>query len=446
MILFFLTACLTNPATGRLQLNLIGDNTEIELGEQLAAETTATMPAVQDAALGNYVSDITRKLAALSERPELPWTITVLDEAAVNAFALPGGNLFITRGLMTWLGSEDELAAVIGHEIGHVTARHSANTLSRTILTAPLIGLVGALDPRMEHIGAVTGAGVGLARLGHSREDERQADDLGLRYLRRAGYDPSAMLDVFTVLETVDKAEGDRLPTWLLTHPAPADRKTRLGTVTAAGERVVGDYLTRIDGMVFGADPRQGYFEGDRFHHPQLAFRLDFPAGWTHSNQHTAVSSVSETGTATFALSLAPEETPEAAVAAFMEPREISEREGAGVGQAFRLSMTTAGAVRSVDGLVAAVRHGETVYRMVGVGSAEDWPEVEAAVVTTIESFAEEVDPMVLEKEPERLRVGEVVEMSMESFAGLHPRRDSSFLADLNRQRDGVEGWARWVE
>ena len=193
-------------------------------------------------------------------------------------------------------------------------------------------------------------------------------------------------------------------------------------------------------------DPRQGYFEGDRFHHPQMAFRLDFPAGWTHSNQHTAVSSVSETGTATFALSLAPEETPEAAVAAFMEPREISEREGAGVGQAFRLSMTTAGAVRSVDGLVAAVRHGETVYRMVGVGSAEDWPEVEAAVVTTIESFAEEVDPMVLEKEPERLRVGEVVEMSMESFAGLHPRRDSSFLADLNRQRDGVEGWARWVE
>jgi predicted Zn-dependent protease len=446
MILILLTACLTNPATGRLQLNLIGDNTEIELGKQLAAETAATVPAVEDAALGDYVSDITRKLAALSERPELPWTITVLDEAAVNAFALPGGNLFITRGLMTWLGSEDELAAVIGHEIGHVTARHSANTLSRTILAAPLIGLVGALDPRMEHIGAVTGAGVGLARLGHSREDERQADDLGLRYLQRAGYDPSAMLDVFTVLETVDKAEGDRLPTWLLTHPAPADRKTRLGTVTEARERVVGDYLTRIDGMVFGTDPRQGYFEDDRFHHPQLAFRIDFPRGWEHSNQHTAVSSVSEAGTATFELSLAPEETPEAAVAAFMEPEAITAREGAATGQPFRVSVTTAGAIQSADGVVAAVRHGESVYRMVGVAAVADWPEVEAAVIAAIGSFEEEVDPAVLGKEPERLRVGEVQEMSMEAFVGLHPSRDAGFLGDLNRQREGVEGWVRWVE
>ena len=125
----------------------------------------------------------------------------MLDEPAVNAFALPGGQLYITRGLMTWLGSEDELAAVIGHEIGHVTARHSANTLSRTILAVPLIGLVGALDPQMEHLGLLTGVGAGLARLSHSREDERQADDLGLRYLSQAGYDPSAMLDVFTVLE-----------------------------------------------------------------------------------------------------------------------------------------------------------------------------------------------------------------------------------------------------
>ncbi len=446
MILLLLTACLTNPATGRLQLNLIGDNTEIELGEQLAAETTATMPAVADAALGAYVTGITDRLAALSERPGLPWKITVLDDAAVNAFALPGGNLFVTRGLMTWLGSEDELAAVIGHEIGHVTARHSANTLSRTILAAPLIGLVGALDPRMEHIGAVTGAGVGLARLGHSREDERQADDLGLRYLRRAGYDPSAMLDVFTVLETVDKAEGARLPTWLLTHPAPADRKTRLGTVAAEGERVVGDYLTRIDGMVFGADPRQGYFEDDQFHHPELAFRMAFPAGWEHSNQHTAVSSVSEAGTATFELSLAPEETPEAAVAAFMEPMAITEREGAAVGQGFRVSMTTAGAVQSADGVVAAVSHGGMVYRMVGVGTVEGWGEVEAAVVAAIESFEVEADPAVLGKAPERLRVGEVVGMSMEEFSGLHPGRDAGFLRDLNRQRDGVEGWVRWVE
>jgi predicted Zn-dependent protease len=446
MILLLLTACLTNPATGRLQLNLIGDNTEIELGEQLAAETTATMPMVQDEALGSYVSGVTTRLAALSERPGLPWKITVLDDAAVNAFALPGGNLFITRGLMTWLGSEDELAAVIGHEIGHVTARHSANTLSRTILAAPLIGLIGVLDPRMEHIGAVTGAGVGLARLGHSREDERQADDLGLRYLRRAGYDPSAMLDVFTVLETAEKAEGARLPTWLLTHPTPADRKTRLGAVIAEGERTVGDYLTRIDGLIFGADPRQGYFEGDRFHHPDLAFRIDFPTGWTHRNQPTSVGSVSEAGTSTFELSLADEDTPEAAVAAFLAPDEITAGEEAGVGQAFRVSVVSHGAVQSADGVVAAVSHGGVVYRMVGVGTVADWPGVAEVVLAAMASFGAEVDPAVLGKQAERLRVGEVEGMSLEAFAGMHPGRDVAFLGDLNRRTDAVEGWARWVE
>jgi predicted Zn-dependent protease len=449
MILLLLTACLTNPATGRLQLNLINDSTEIQLGQQLAAETTASMPLIEDAALLEYVSGVTARLTALSERPGLPWKIQILDDPAVNAFALPGGNLFVTRGLMTWLSSEDELAAVIGHEIGHVTARHSANTLSRTILAVPLIGLVGVLDPRGEHIGAVTGVGAGLARLSHSREDERQADDLGLRYIQRAGYDPSAMLDVFTVLETVGESDGASLPTWLLTHPTPADRRSRLGAVAPAGERTVRDYLTRIDGMVFGPDPRQGYFEGDTFHHPTLAFRLDFPGGWTHDNQHRSVSSVSTDRTATLELSLVQESTPEAAIAAFLEPPEITAREGTASGQPFRVKVTGSdGAVRAADGTVAAVRHGDAVYRMVGVATLESWPTVRDAISATIDSFAEETDPAVLNRQPERLRLGELSEpLSLTEFAAQHPAQPEKLLGSLNRQKERLSaGLVLWVE
>lgn len=450
MLAFFLTACLTNPATGRLQLNLIGQGTEVELGQQLAAETTATMPLLEDEELTAYVSEITLKLAALSERPTLPWQIQVLDDPTVNAFALPGGYLYITRGLMAWLGSEDELAAVIGHEIGHVTARHSANTLSRTILAAPLLGLVGALDPQMEHIGALTGLGTGLARLSHSREDERQADDLGLRYLQRAGYDPSAMLDVFTVLETVEKGEGDRLPTWLLTHPTPTDRRSRLGSIAADGARATSSYLRRIDGMVFGADPRQGFFESDTFHHPVLSFRIELPAGWTHLNQHTAVSSISEGGNATFELTLAEVDSPQAALDAFFAEEAITARDDdASAGQPFQIQLAGSdGTIQSIDGTIAVIAHGGAHYQLLGAASSEAWPEVRAAISAAIDSFTTETDPAVLERQPQRLRVGELAEATaLPDFAARYPAATTQVLGALNRQEQTLPaGLVRWVE
>ncbi len=252
-----LAGCAANPATGKLQLNLVDESAELRMGAEMDAQVRAELPLVDDEALQSFVASVALELAATSERPDLPWTVAVVDDPAINAFALPGGHLFVTRGILAWLQSTDELAAVLGHEIGHVTARHQATGMSRTALASPLVGLVQAVDPEMQHVGAVAGVGAGLLRLKHSRADERQADELGLRCVDRAGWDPAAMLDVFTMLEATEDASG-RLPTWLSTHPPPEDRRERLGQVASTGTRQAEPLLSHIDGLMFGENPCYG--------------------------------------------------------------------------------------------------------------------------------------------------------------------------------------------
>ncbi len=408
-----LIACLTNPATGRGQLSLLGESSEIQLGAEQDAQTTAAVPPVDDAALQAYVSEVGAKLAAVSERPGLPWTFRVLDDPAVNAFALPGGYLHLTRGLLAWLNSEDELAAVLGHEIGHVTARHASNSVSRAVLAAPLTGLAQLLDPDLEHVGLVVGVGAGLTRLSHSREQERQADDLALRYVQRAGYDPHALQDVFAALEAADEdTEATRLPGWLSTHPSPADRSARLDAALSALPAIPRQraaYIEHLDGLVFGPDPRQGYFSGDRFHHPSMAFRLDLPTGWHHDNQHTALISTAPEGDVQLTLTLSDADSPEAAIEQFLSPEPIhpgAAWDGPLAGQRFRVQFVGRdGATRALDGLVAAVQQGDALLLLVGWGSLEGWAARGEVVAAAMASFSEEQDPAVLAVEPLRLSV-----------------------------------------
>ncbi len=184
--------CATNPATGRTQLTFFGEEAELNMGREADAEILGTVGVYDDYDLGDYVDEVGQRLAASSERPYLPWSFKVLDDPTVNAFALPGGFVYVTRGILAELGSEAELAAVLGHEIGHVTAKHSLHRQSQQMLAAgAVITAAVILDPEYAEEWAELGMlGVGLTFLKYSRDDERQADDLGLRYMMRAGYDP----------------------------------------------------------------------------------------------------------------------------------------------------------------------------------------------------------------------------------------------------------------
>ena len=222
-------SCATNPVTGKSQLALISEQQEIELGRQSHQEVLATMGAYDDPDLQAYVDRIGQRLAKASERPNLPWTFTVIDDPAVNAFALPGGFIYLTRGILGSMSSEAEMVSVLGHEIGHVTARHAVERLSKAQLAN--LGLVAGmiLSPELREYGDLAQTGLGVLFLKFSRDDERQADDLGFRYMNVAGYDPHEMVEMFRILDRVSAASGGgRLPDWLATHPNPGDRIDRL--------------------------------------------------------------------------------------------------------------------------------------------------------------------------------------------------------------------------
>jgi predicted Zn-dependent protease len=306
-------ACATNPATGKREFSLMSEAQEIQIGQEADPDIRREMGVYDDRSLQEYVSDIGTRLARVSERPNLPWHFTVVDVPAVNAFALPGGYIYITRGIMAFLDSEAQLAGVLGHEIGHVTARHASQQYSRA--TGASLGLLigsifaGEAGPGLAQLGE---SGLGLLFLKYSRDDEAEADGLGVRYVSRAGWDPEGIPQMLTTLGRIEEQSDDKgVPNWLLTHPAPEDRVRRVQTAVqqaeAGGTRFASDrdaYLRRIDGMVFGDNPDQGIVRGNSFVHRNLRFALDFPVGWDITNGQTQVSARERGGRSVMVLQL----------------------------------------------------------------------------------------------------------------------------------------------
>ncbi|HXD74863.1 MAG TPA: M48 family metalloprotease [Vicinamibacterales bacterium] len=296
-LLLLAAACATNPATGERQLSFMSEEKEIALGQENDAQVRKEMGSYDDRALQEYVTSIGLKLAQVSERPALPWHFTVADVPAVNAFALPGGYIYITRGILPYLDDESQLAGVLGHEIGHVTARHAASQYSKSTLSQ--IGLIGAaiFAPGGPAIAEAGGSGLGLLLLKNSRDDEAQADGLGVRYASRAGWDPAGIPRMLTTLGRIEEASDSKgVPNWLQTHPQPDDRVQRVQAAVREAEagatKFVENhdaYLQRMKGLVWGDNPEQGIVRGSSFLHKGLRFSFEFPAGWSIENGSTAV-------------------------------------------------------------------------------------------------------------------------------------------------------------
>ncbi len=328
-----LTACGTkvvNPVTGKTERTVMDESAEIAEGRKAHEQVLAEYGVIKDARLQAYVNDIGQRLAKQSHRAQLPWTFTVLDSPEVNAFALPGGFVYITRGIMVYLDSEAELAGVIGHEIGHVTARHGAQRATRQqnaglgVFAATVLGAVlesrgvgGAVDLASQ---ASQAAAAGfVARYG--RDQELQADQLGAEYLVRNRYNPQNMVDVINVLKNQElfaadlaKAEGKTVSSganWLASHPSNDDRLASIRRTAAQYAGQFGDdnrarYLSAIEGMGFGDGREQGVARGRHFFHEDLGIALSAPVGWQVKNGAEAITVVNAAGDAGLIIRLVP--------------------------------------------------------------------------------------------------------------------------------------------
>jgi len=443
-------ACVRNPATGQRQFSLISEAQEIQMGREYDAQIVASLGLYPDTALQRYVQELGSRLAATSERPHLPWTFRVLDDPVVNAFALPGGYIYVTRGILAYLGSEAELASVLGHEIGHVTARHSVSRMSTQQLAQLGLAVGVLLRPELESVAGLANAGLSVLFLKYSRDDERQSDDLGLRYMRRGGYDPREMADVFAMLESVSSAEGGgRVPEWLSTHPDPGNRRDRIERQVAAlppdsqsGRVERESFLRRLNGLVFGDNPRDGFFRGNEFLHPELAFRFSFPAGWSTSNQKSAVVAVSPNQDAVVQITLAEESTPEAAARRFFSAQGMagsprSQRiNGLDAVTGSFAATTQSGPVR---GIAAFIAHGGRVYNVLAYAIESRWSAYDAAVRQAVGSFARLTDQAALSVQPQRLEIVTLDRpMTLQEFAQRYPGPASiDLLARLNQVEPG---------
>lgn len=446
--LLVVVSCSTNPATGKRQIALISEQQEISMGREADGQIQKELGLYPDQELQAYVNRLGQKLAKDSERPELPWTFRVVDDPVVNAFALPGGYIYVTRGLMAHLTSEAELVSVLGHEIGHVTGRHSVEQMSKAQLAQ--VGLLAGaiLSPEMaDQYGNLASTGLQLMFLKYGRDDEREADDLGFRYLNQEGYDPREMGKVFEVLRRVGGREKQgKIPNWLSTHPAPEDRIERINAQVAklggdfSGRTVNQEtYLRSLDNVVFGANPREGYFQGNLFIQPELGFQIRFPQGWQQSNQKQSVGALSPNQDAIVVLALSGKGSPQEAANAFFSQQGVQQ------GQALQANLGGLPAVArsfnvqqqngSLQGIAAFVEHGNRVFQILGYSASQRWGTYDDAISSALGSFQRVTDRRLLDVQPARLDVVSIPSaMTLEEFSRRYPSSvDLETVAIINQ-------------
>ena len=409
-----LAACARNPATGKNELMLVSESQEIQMGQQYDSQVVATIGLYPDPALQSYIQDLGTKLAANSERPNLPWTFRVVDDPAVNAFAIPGGHVYVTRGILAHITNEAELATVVGHEIGHVTARHTAHEMSREQLANIGLAIGSIASSQVAKYAGVASQALGVLFLKFSRDNENQADELGVRYSSRANYDSRQMLSVMQMLDKIESSSGGRLPEWLATHPNPGNRIEHITSVIAqtkidfSGATINRDsYERRLDGIIFGMNPREGYFKGGEFYHPDLRFHMSFPSGWQTMNGKQSVAAQSPQQDAIIELTLAQGSNADQAARTFLSEQGIQ----AGTLTRANINGLTASAAPfsaqtqngTLRGSAVFVQYGNNVYRLLAYGPEAQWGNYQSVAQRSLSSFGPVSDPAILNAQPQHV-------------------------------------------
>jgi predicted Zn-dependent protease len=424
----------TNPISGNTRAYAYSWDEEVKLGTKTDKQIQRQYGIVEDEALQQYVDEVAQTVLAESHmrRPDTPakfrnteFTFRVLDSPIINAFALPGGYVYVTRGLMAHLNNEAQLAVVLGHEIGHVAGRHaSKQAAKRKIMQGVLVG--GAIAGQAafggnvgENVLGMGGQAAQLLSLSYSRDNERESDQLGVEYAARAGYDAAEGAAFFTSLKRKTKQSGRSLPTWKSTHPDPGNREDTVQELARKWDRKVEGpqternqeaYYAAIEGIVLGDNPRQGFVENDVFYHPDLEFQFPTPPGWQTQNETSQVAMIQPDQQAFVVFRISTAASPEAAANEFVGQKGITVVERGQRAVNGHPARRVVAEAQSQQGqtlrlLSYFIRYDDHVYQFQGLTTAGRYGTYQSAFEQTMTGFDALTDPEKLNVQPTRLAI-----------------------------------------
>lgn len=459
LLLFTVTlivfSCAVNPVTGKRQFMLMSEAQEAQMGLAYDPQVLATFGEYKNETLRNFVQTKGNELGLISHRPKLEYHVKVLDSPVVNAFAVPGGYIYLTRGILAQFSNEAELIGVLGHEMGHITARHSASQQSKQQLSQLI--LIGGMiaSEKFASYAEYAMQGMQLLFLKFSRDNEREADRLGVEYSSKISYDAHKMADFFQVLNKMNMSESEGgVPTFMSTHPDPGDRYNTVQQLATEWQtnlksdswKVNADsYLQLIDGIVYGEDPRQGYVEGNTFYHPELLFKFNFPAGWKLENLPTQVNMAPADGKALMIFTMAQQSTLESAADTTIAQLGVTPQESKKITVngnpaiavlSKQVNQDQSTGAQSTNLLISYfIQYGKLIYVFHGISTEADFKSYFSPIEASMKTFSKLTDAIRINVKPDRILIKKAPRAgtlsSLFTFYGI-PQTKMEELALLN--------------
>ncbi len=433
-ISFIIPSCVVqqSPITGQKRAYAYSWDQEVQIGKDVDSEIVREFGLYDDEGVADYFNEISkvilenshmRREETADQFRETVFTFRVLDSPVVNAFALPGGYVYVTRGLMAHMNNEAQLAVVIGHEIGHVAARHASQrglqqtigsvvVLGGAILGQELLGLPG------ETILNLSSQAAGLLFLSYSRNHERESDRLGVEYAAKTGYVAAEGAAFFTSLKRISERAGQSIPSLLSTHPDPGERERNIPRKAREWEENgyeqtilnTETYMEILDGMIYGENPRNGFREENTYFHPELAFHFPIPQNWIMINQPSQVVLLSPEQDAVMILRIDNESSnARESVQSFLSANNI-ETDDQRANQSGNLTAYEANFFiqdenQNLGVNIYALEYGSRVYRFINYTERNKFDSMKPRFAETTGGFRQLDDQRILNINPVRLSI-----------------------------------------
>ena len=445
-LMIIAAACSRNPITGKKEAFVMSEKKEQALGDQSDPSIVASFGLYPDQTLQSFIDSKGQQMARISHRSHLKYEFKILDSPVVNAFALPGGYVYFTRGIMAHFNNEAEFAGVLGHEIGHISGRHSAKQQRNQILSQ--VGLIAgiALSKEFRNYAQSAGQSIQLMMLKNSRDHESQSDVMGVEYSTKIGYDSKYMAGFFKTLNRLSGGGEQRIPTFMSTHPDPLNRYQNVGELTKKEQAKYpgktfkegrNEYLRMLEGMIYGEDPQQGYVENNVFYHPQMKFKFPVPTSWQLVNSPQQVQMAPTDGKAMMIFTLASGTTTAEAATKFVTENKLREVERSNLNVNGFPATAVVTEQANEQGVVSLkivsyfIQDGQSIYLFHGMAEPANFIAYKNLFRNTMEGFNRLTDQSKINVKPDRIHIYSVTQTSTLSAAlrsaGLESKRFEEF-------------------